>query len=528
MTGGRYQRSLRACPYAYPELGFRPFTVMNGTGESDVPVVPGVYGEDIDYNATHIWKDSSYITNTTINGVTVSPLDVINDGDVGVLVFENVGTTGPKVWSVSTQEEWQENTQSGTNYEISTGELTLKKYWKVLWSDPTEYVIDGDTYTKVTTVGHVPKAIMYRWKTELMVEDKLWSPSAGVKLDLPTPIEFTTTSTSWVQEVSNTFTVNPSNTWIELRGDTTCLLPSPFGCLWWDSATGYTRNNIIEGYVYYTSGEWMSIVWNPRLSRPAQIKTFNVTTSVGTFEQVYVEVGVDTNGDGSIDHWTPQISLLSGFNSLSQYDLNLPEGYAWQVKFKLETTDSNDLSHAPTVLNYSMEVKSPEIGLRPNARAYDIQPFIDCLLDQRYIATEKGWSFFERLEGSNTNHRKYEALANSTQDKLGISYEGKHYPIGLVSFMVPGPDPYDKKLLNLLNTLGISVEEGQSSTDYYFLNYYFSDGTKVQGYRVWGVSKGKIGSSNLEAIPFFLDPATAREILGAQGACDLLYGYNCP
>ncbi|BAA30449.1 DUF2341 domain-containing protein [Pyrococcus horikoshii] len=159
--------------------------------------------------------------------------------------------------------------------------------------------------------------------------------------------------------------------------------------------------------------------------------------------------------------------------------------------------------------------------------AYDIQPLIDCLLDQRYFAIKDGWSFFERLEGSNKNHLVYERMANETQDELGISYNGKHFPIGLVSFMIPY-EIYDRKLATLMIEIGKNPnEERVSSADYYFLTYYFGGGNKVEGYRVWGISYGVTSEGDLSNIPFFLDPQTAKEILGTQGTCDLLVGYNC-
>ena len=156
-----------------------------------------------------------------------------------------------------------------------------------------------------------------------------------------------------------------------------------------------------------------------------------------------------------------------------------------------------------------------------NARAYDLQPFIDCLIDQRYFGIENGWSFFERLEGSNVNHDAYVTLAHRMQDELGVKYGDRYYPIGLVSFMIPHAN-YDEKLFNLFRTLGISVEEGQSSVDYYFLNYYFKGDSKVSGFRVWGISQGVISSGDLSTIPFFLDTGTATAIFGSQGAQDLL------
>ncbi|AJC71856.1 hypothetical protein X802_06540 [Thermococcus guaymasensis DSM 11113] len=171
------------------------------------------------------------------------------------------------------------------------------------------------------------------------------------------------------------------------------------------------------------------------------------------------------------------------------------------------------------------------------SRVYDIDSFIDCLTGMTYFATENGWSFFERLEGSNTNHRKYEALANSTQDKLGISYEGKHYPIGLVSFMIPD-NTYDPKLVSLLNSFGIGSDQIEnnkiSNADYYFMNYYLGKtvaqntyGDK-KGYPVLGISTDTEHTKiQLDGV-FYIDPETAEQIFTTQGACDLLYGYNCP
>ena len=103
------------------------------------------------------------------------------------------------------------------------------------------------------------------------------------------------------------------------------------------------------------------------------------------------------------------------------------------------------------------------------------------------------------------------------QDELGVAENGRYYPIGLVSFMIADSD-WDAKLVNLLNQLGISVSD-QTSTDYYFLQYYFKNGDKVSGNIVWGISD-YIDS-------FYMDNETAIAIFGEQGACDLLEGYTC-
>ncbi|MDK2913702.1 MAG: hypothetical protein PWQ79_617 [Thermococcaceae archaeon] len=181
----------------------------------------------------------------------------------------------------------------------------------------------------------------------------------------------------------------------------------------------------------------------------------------------------------------------------------------------------------------SVELKPSTGGASIGGSVYDLQPLIDCIQDQRYFAIEDGWSFFERLEGSDENHEDYVALAHEMQDELNYKPPVGYYPIGLVSFMVPHAN-YDEKLFNLMRLLEIPLEEGQSSVDYYFLKYYFGGGSKVDGYRVWGISQGDyynidLGTSvYLSRIPLFLDVDTAKVILGTQGACQLLDGYTCP
>lgn len=165
---------------------------------------------------------------------------------------------------------------------------------------------------------------------------------------------------------------------------------------------------------------------------------------------------------------------------------------------------------------------APQTSSAYNARAYDLQPLISCIIEQKYFGTYEGVSFFERLENSVTNHAKYFQLAKEMQDELGMKYGGEYYPIGLVSFMVPNAD-YDRKLFDLFNNFGITIEEGQSSVDYYFLNYYFGRIEKMPAYRVWGISYGTSAlTGDLSVVPFFLDNQTAAAVLGPTGAEDLL------
>ncbi len=173
---------------------------------------------------------------------------------------------------------------------------------------------------------------------------------------------------------------------------------------------------------------------------------------------------------------------------------------------------------------FSTPVLDPYYGTAgaSNAKAYDIQVLVNCLQDQRYFGIRGGWSFFERLEGSDVNHAKYVAIADEMQKALGTP----NYPIGLVSFMIPSVR-YDASLVNLLLILGISqtdiVNSEESSTDYYFLQY-IRYGTVTRGYRVWGISEGNsVVLGDLTQVPFFIDNRTAYELFGPSAYEDLVY-----
>lgn len=179
---------------------------------------------------------------------------------------------------------------------------------------------------------------------------------------------------------------------------------------------------------------------------------------------------------------------------------------------------------ASTTIESKPQQSGPSLQV-VNARAYDITPFLQCISEQegdiRYFGIYNAPSFFERLEGNMSNHEAYFNLSKQIQDELGTKYGNQYYPIGLVSFMIPSQE-YDGKLFDLFNTLNIGIEEGQSSVDYYFLEYYFGNGTKVSGYRVWGISYGILPPNDLSNVPFFLDNETAIAIFGGRGAQDLL------
>jgi len=521
ITGGRYYRPIVACEYPFPTLGIRSITIANASGSGNRNHYVGRFGTEFEYNGTHIWKENDFtVTNFTIGGVPVTTDTVINkDGDTGVVVFEGI-PSGPTsaLWWVNEKDEWVDNTLSGSNYQITNDGLELEKYWKVLWQDLSMHPVEGNQYTLIAMVGIVPNALKYEWDTELKIDRKWWQTrKVYIKLDLPqgTDIIMSTKSRSW-KSLSSRFTTNPSNARIYLKTSSS-------------KSAGYTRNNIIKGLIYKTNGEWTSIVWNPNIEVAAKIQQLNITTELKQNGMIYAQIGVDTNNDGIIDYWSSRYRLSNGLNILN--DINLPEGYRWQLKFTLEITDSLDLAHSPIIRGYSLYVRVPSKSTY-KSRVYDIQSFIDCLEGMKYFAIENGWSFFERLEGSNQNHRNYVILSESVQRELGYSKR----PIGLVSFMIPHAG-YDPKLVGLLNSFGIGLgtikSNSISNVDYYFMNYYFGGeawrknyGKKV-GYPMLGVSSDAQNSAiDLEDV-FYIDSDTATELFTHRGACDLLVDYNC-
>ncbi|ASJ01188.1 hypothetical protein [Thermococcus gorgonarius] len=168
----------------------------------------------------------------------------------------------------------------------------------------------------------------------------------------------------------------------------------------------------------------------------------------------------------------------------------------------------------------------------PKASAYNIEPLMLCINemervgdiagDIRYIAVPWGMSFFERLEGSDRNHDTYVQLAEKMQDEMGISYGDKHYPIGLVSFMVPthSGQAFDEKLNKLFSVvLQRRPDENVNSVDYCFLAHYFPEKLTItqnlcnkEVYRVYGISD----SPDRKNVYFFLDEQTAEYIMGTS------------
>ncbi len=155
------------------------------------------------------------------------------------------------------------------------------------------------------------------------------------------------------------------------------------------------------------------------------------------------------------------------------------------------------------------EQKPPE-GNYVTVRVFDIQPFRQCVIDERYFGVAGAPSFFERLEGGSSAHRAhYISLAEAMQRAV---YGGVRYPIGLVSFILPK---------NLPANLNFLVRE-QPAVDYIYLDYADYPGDDPDAMQVLGISAtGGITSTPVLDQNFYLTPATASLISGPY-ANDLL------
>jgi len=570
ITGGRYHRSIKACKFAFPTLGIRPITVANASGSGGKDHYVGKFGDEFIYNETDVWGEGFHVTNLTIDGIPVTTREVIlNKGDVGILKFYNVSSSrGESGWCYPSLGYRVNFTISGgslSNYNgyqipivitnpdilgktyytennasiriVEKGSCSQVPFWIEYWSNTKAIVwIKATTSMEYTMYFGEDPAYATRGNGTEVFE---WFHDKEETISDNSYLRFNLSSLSINGDIAIRFRAKPSkkNQWDSgIVVKTTDESSNPQWIYFIDDTKDASNSlEVWDEYYVWVWDFWPVGHWELRRGISTQdgargdtdFHTYEVViepTTNGAYVD-FLDYGSDysnypnpirQNPDGYlIRRYTPPLTFL--------YLINLNNGNNNDAIFKwifirkyIRALPTETFSRTET--NTQTETA---------AAVYDIQPFQDCLEGMRYIATENGWSFFERLEGSDANHAAYVTLSHQMQDEMGYKYGNQYYPIGLVSFMIPDPT-YDRKLFNLFLTLGISVEEGQSSTDYYFLNYYFGDGTKVQGYRVWGVSEGTIGTSNLEEIPFFLDPQTSEEILGSQGTCDLLYGYTCP
>ncbi|ALM76312.1 conserved exported hypothetical protein [Thermococcus barophilus] len=623
MTGGRYYRSIRACPYSFPELLDKPIKVLEGNGSSTVDHFVEEFSRTVDPDRIYFGDyypgtgAAAYVLlnnpeqnvtepivfNTTLNGRRTSPLEVFNEGDMGVLVFGNVSGAG----GTGTATSWcsllnyrlnltiQNNV--GVNlvdYQIPLLLSTSKGFTSQLLNfifTNTLNTYGGDPYNTNASIAiydtncnPIPFWIEY-WDPvsetaliwirasipaggQLKIELYFGNETSPTKGDGDSVFEFFDDfSKSWTNkwvavsrnqpysQANGELTINGGNSIFALRTQLALGLYGGFAVRFrmkaegeyadWDAGIGvedYDGNVLLFTDDTTNSGDGLAIHrpwWNFESYTIARypISTYHVYEAL---LKPYLTYSKDSkfndvtdsrsNDDWWNRYWVEPLNYLYlvidsertwrratyDFIAIRKYtiDSTLLEDPFNGITFYWSTTSLADLvERKPSSTTTATTTSS--------ARAYDIQPFIDCIMDQRYFGIYNAPSFFERLEGSTINHAAYEALAHQLQDELGVKYGSQYYPIGLVSFMIPDPT-YDQKLFDLFNTLRLSIEEGQTSFDYYFLQYYFKGGAKVTGYRMWGVSQGVTSQGDLSSVPFFIDNQTAVAIFGVQGAQDLL------
>ncbi len=601
-TGGKYQRSIKACQFAFPQLFNKPLKILDGNGSSTQSPVIGELSTTIASNK--IYFGDSYpgtgaeayvlanettnatapvIFNTTLEGRRTSPSDVFNDGDMGVLVFGSVSSSAYSSWcypslgyrfNVTIQNNLATNL---VNFQVPiyidsshvTNLTLLNEFFTTADSDGDNIPIIYITYDTCVPVNFWVE----KWDTlnrEAIIWVNVTIPAASsITIEIyfdstgtetlgdPNKVfdfydDFSGTSLNTTKWITNTNQYAVSNGYIEMWGNWN-------NRYYINTIRSFSPNVIIEGvwrlggYYYYDTDLTIGLVptnITPWLSNSAlyawydgyggfwyytaydakSLRIYGSYPAVGSpiystawqeFEIIYTGSQIQF-WDSYTDSWlTAAVSpSLNPFylQIAADTDSTTRYGYIDWIRVRKyasippTTTISNQIEQRPV---------QTVITVGP-ARAYDIQPFINCILDNRYFGVYGGWSFFERLEGTDVNHNAYVLLADQLQDELGVKYGSQYYPIGLISFMVPGPNPYDQNLLNLLATIGVSGTDlssnKESSVDYYFLQKYFGSASTVLGYRVYGISD----TPDRSDVYLFLDNQTAIAIFGTQGAQDLL------
>ncbi|WP_457752210.1 DUF2341 domain-containing protein [Thermococcus sp.] len=581
MSGGRYHRSVRACSYAFPAFT-PPFTVANGSGTGNT--VAGVFGKDFQYNSTAIWdSQGDSITNLTINGLPVTTDKVVlKDGDMGLMRLGNaspITVTTPGWCSVLGYRinlTIQNNlAQNLVNFQVPiyidslhVSNLTLlDTFFKTADSDGDNIPIIKIYYNNCTPVNFwvekwdttAEKAIIWVNVTipagsEITLG--IYFDSSGTEtLGNPNKVfdfydDFSGTSLNTTKWISNTNQYEVLNGYIKMWGNWN-------NRYYINTLKSFEPNVIIEGvwrlggYYYYdtdltiglvptSTTRWLSnsaiYAWYDGYggTRPYNRKTLRIygtypvtgspiySTNWQSFEIVYTGTQI-----GFWDSYTYSWLIAAVSPSLSLFHLQIAADTDSTKRFGyIDWIRVRKYASTPPTVSISNQLEQKPVStIQPiSARVLDIQPFVNCIQDERYFGIYGGMSFFERLEGSRQNHDAYVRLAHEMQDELGYKYRGQYYPIGLVSFLIPNA-VYDEKLTQLFNELGIQTDN-TSSADYYFLPHYFQGETTESGYRVWGISYGVTSLGDLSQIPFYLDPSTAEAVFGSIYYRDLLYGYS--
>ncbi|EEB74849.1 DUF2341 domain-containing protein [Thermococcus sp. AM4] len=586
ITGGRYHRSIRSCKFAFPTLGIRPITFANASGTGSGYYI-GRFGQEFNYNLTHIWSSEFSVTNFTIGGTPVTTdAIVLKDGDLGVVMFNTTSNNGGSSGGIS---GWCSSLRYRFNITIKNNGPQLTDFQIPIYLDSSH--LTSDVLNKLFNTAdadgdNIPILAVYdqncnpvsfwveTWNTQSM-QALLWvkvtipqysqitleiyfdSQGTETKGDPYTVFDFYEDFENWkgwnqynhgsVQQSSDVAYTGRYS----LRKDE-----------YNDPNGGYKligknmgRDIILEGYVYRPKK------WEGGPVDRIGLEDDNFNGYSISIRHSKDDIWIDKRIKGiptiisSRKYWNPPeddwyffrmiikqsdlILEVYNKNTWNRYELGaVPDasvsvsdttyntfdrvvihgGYVYYVdslRIRKYSPNTPTLEYSSTVENKPQSSSSsPTPSSSSTAHVYDIQPLKDCLEGMRYFAIEDGWSFFERLEGTNTNHDEYVNVSYTIQNQMGYSRR----PIGLVSFMIP-QTTYDPKLVSLMVSLGIGLEDNQTSTDYYFMLHYFKNAPKKEGYKVIGISND---------MNFYIDPQTAQEILGTEGTCDLLEGYTCP
>lgn len=568
VTGGRYQRSLQACQYPYPGLGVRPILSVNGSGSSDSPYVIGRFGDQLSYNSTHIWDSvGDYITNLTRDGAPVKTDSLIlHDGDLGVLFFtgSSGGSGGTNGWCdanygyrlnvtiTNSAGSRLEDFQVPIHLSLSSSDIPSTPRIKIYDSTCTPVPFWVESWSKQ---GDNLDALIWV-KADLNQGDNLF----GIYFDESAPedwgdpndvFEFyddfsgsSLDTTKWNRynaqvSVSNGI-LTISNAYAGIYTKKTFTPPVII------EFREYIKNSWAEVYfaVRQSSEPWGPLWWIKKNHIQPASWSYLDDTAYGAYSDEYPSLSTGWHV-GTI-YWFKSDSRLEWDNGEVIYNTyNTYQDYTGAIA--LGTWNKNQEWDWIRVRKYANPMptvsSSGQIETKPSpsgsgsssveARAYNIEPFMLCINEMervgniagsiRYVAVPWGMSFLERLEGSDQNHNSYVQLAEEMQDEMGVSYGGKHYPIGLVSFMVPtlSGEAFDEKLNKLFSgILHISPDENVNSVDYCFLDHYFPGKLSItQGlcntqsnpvYRMYGISD----APNRKDVYFFIDEETARYILG--------------
>jgi len=110
------------------------------------------------------------------------------------------------------------------------------------------------------------------------------------------------------------------------------------------------------------------------------VDNLEFSASIGTGENVYAKIGSDTDDDGSIENWSNSDSwtLLDGKGGTWD-DPDVEDGYAFQVKYKLETDNTEN---SPSVQDYTLTV----------SRANLVPNILDISVDNALIDRDQDYS----------------------------------------------------------------------------------------------------------------------------------------